>query len=411
MAAPSLAPLRNKVFARFWVGSFISNVGTIMEQVALGIYVQQRTGQAAWNGAVAALGFLPTALLSPFGGVLADRVSRRRLLVVTTTASLLLAAVMTAVVATEHGAPLVLAAISFGTGCANALGWPAFQSMLPDLVGPDELIAAVGLSNAQWNLARVVGPALAGITVAVAGVTTALAVNTASFLAVLGVLAVVQLPGTVSATAGQRVFGAIAEGWRYVRHDPPLWTVLRVQALNCVGASAYIGLIAAVARKVHGGGEGYTAVLSTAMGVGAVSAAFGLGGLVARVGVRRVLAGATVAMPVMSVAYALAPSRAAAALALAALAFSYMCSMLAVSSLNQMRAPAALRGRVLSISTMALGLLYPIAVSVQGRLGDAVGLRKAIVAFALAHALVIAWVRVARPRFLAPVGWPADRRV
>lgn len=404
MAAPSFAPLRNRVFARFFVGSFISNVGTIMEQIALGIYVQERTGQAAWNGVVAALGFLPTALLSPLGGVLADRISRRRLMVITTAVSLALAAVMTVVVATDHGHPLVLAAISFGTGCANALGWPAFQSMLPDLVGPDELIAAVGLSNAQWNLARVVGPALAGITVATAGVTVALAINTASFLAVLGVLAVVRLPSVVSATVGQRVLAAIAEGWRYVRGEPALWTVLRVQSLNCLGASAYIGLVPAVARKVHGGGEGYTAVLSTAMGIGAVSAAFSLGVLVSRVGVRRVLGGATVALPFASGAYALAPTRWLAAPALAVLAFSYMASLLAVSSVNQMRAPAALRGRVLSIGTMSLGVLYPIAVTVQGRLGDAWGLRKAILVFAVAHLGAVVLVRARERQPLVAVG-------
>ena len=406
MPGPSFAPFRHRVFALFWVGAFVSNVGTIMEQVALGIYVQQRTGQAGWNGAVAALGFLPTALLGPIGGVLADRVSRRTLMVVTTSASLVLAAGMTALVGTGHGAPGAIAAISFATGCANALAFPAFQSMLPDLVPGEDLIAAIGLSGAQWNLARVVGPALAGVTVAVAGVATALAVNAASFLAVLAVLAVVRLPPPSRASAGLSIRTAVAQGWRHVRRDPALSVATRTQALNCFFASAYIGLVPAVARKVFAGGEGFTAALSTAMGVGAVSSAVVFGSLVRRFGTRRVLVGVTLALPLATVGYAVSPTRLAALGGLAVLAFCYLTSLSTVSSVTQVRAPAELRGRILSVNTVVLGLLYPLAVSLQGRLGDAVGLRKAMLVFAAGHVATLVVVRAVRPRLTAPLDEP-----
>ncbi len=411
MPGPSFAPFRHRVFALFWVGAFVSNVGTIMEQVALGIYVQQRTGEAAWNGAVAALGFLPTALLGPLGGVLADRVSRRTLMVATTTASLTLAGVMTALVGTNHGAPAAIAAISFATGCANALAFPAFQSMLPDLVPRDDLIAAIGLSGAQWNLARVVGPALAGITVAFAGVTTALAVNTASFTAVLAVLWVVRLPPPGRSSVGMSVRAAFAQGLRYVRREPAMWIATRTQAVNCFFASAYIGLVPAVARKVFGGGEGFTAALSTAMGIGAVSSALAFGALVRRFETRRVLVTVTVALPVATVLYALAPTRPVALAGLAVLAFCYLTSLSTVSSVAQVRSPADLRGRILSVNTVTLGLLYPLAVSIQGRLGDVVGLREAMLVFAAGHVAVLVVVRLVRQGISAPLDAPSQLSV
>jgi MFS family permease len=343
--------------------------------------------------------------------VLADRVSRRTLMLATTAVSLAMAGAMTVLVGTDHGAPGAIAAISFATGCANALAFPAFQSMLPDLVPREDLIAAIGLSGAQWNLARVVGPALAGITVAAAGVTTALAVNTASFTAVLAVLWVVRLPPPGRASVGLSVRAAFAQGVRYVRREPALWVATRAQALNCFFASAYIGLVPAVARKVFGGGEGFTAALSTAMGIGAVTSALVFGAVVRRFETRRVLVAVTVALPAATVLYAVAPTRVVALVGLAVLAFCYLTSLSTVSSVAQVRSPADLRGRILSVNTVTLGLLYPLAVSIQGRLGDAVGLRRAMLVFAAGHVVALVVVRLARRGITAPLEAPAPGAV
>ncbi len=307
MTARSLRPFRYRTFSLFFAGSVVSNVGTIMESVALGYYVQQRTGQATWNGIVAALGFLPTAVLAPVGGALADRISRRKLLLIANGAAAVCAALMTFMVATNRGAPAVIALISFGAGASNALGWPALQSLLGELVPPEDLVAAVGLSAAQWNLARVIGPAVAALVISVGSVTWALAVNTASFFVVLAVFAVLPFAHRPKPQHHERVFASIQLGWAYVRRQPTLWSAFRLQWLNCLLGSAYIGLVPAVAAKVFHGGEGMTAALSTAMGVGAVGASFGFGSLVAAAGPRRVMIGATVGLPVATVFYGLAP--------------------------------------------------------------------------------------------------------
>ena len=403
MAARSFAPFRHRTFALFWCGSVVSNIGTIMEAVALGYYVQVHTGRATWNGIVAALGFLPTAVMAPVGGALADRLDRRHLLLASTMGATTLAALMTFVVASNRGAPATIAAIAFLAGSVNALGWPAFQSLLPELVPPEDLVAAVGLSAAQWNLARVIGPVVAGLVISFGSVSWALGINTVSFFSVLAVLLVIRFPARPPTINPAPIAAAIRAGWTYLRGEPSLWTAFRIQWLNCFLASGYIGLVPAVARKVFHGDKGLTAAMSSAMGVGAVLATLGFGSLAGRVGVRRVLLGATLGLPVATVVYAAAPRPWLGMIGLAALAFCYLSSLSSTTAIAQTTAPAALRGRVLASNAMGLGLLYPVAVFSQGVLGDAIGLRWAMTTFAAILAAVLLAVALFKPAFVRPL--------
>jgi MFS family permease len=403
----SFAPFHYRNFALFWIGSFVSNIGTVMEAVALGIYVQDRTGQAAWNGIVAALGFLPTGLGAPLGGALADRMSRRRLIFVSTAAMTVLATLMTYVVATHRGAPVTIALISLSAGFANALGWPAFQSLLPELVPSEDLVAAVGLASAQWNLARVVAPVAAALVIGFLGVPWALGFNAVSFVAVLVVVALVQLPPSPRTRSGIGVWRSITDGLHYVRSTPALRTNIQILVFNVLGASAYIGLVPAVARKVFHGGKNLTSVFSTALGVGAVLAAIALHRLVSRFSLRGVIVGVTIYLPCVTLLYAASPNPAVAFVAIAGLGFGHLTGMLACSTVVQTRVPSELRGRAISINTLGLGTAYPIAVVLQGWLGDRIGLRGAMVAFAAVAVAGISLTRVLRPGFTAPLGDPA----
>src|SRR5579863_9294599 len=165
MALTSLRPLRSRNFALLWSAALVSNVGSWMQTVALGVVVTVRTHDPLWTGAVAAAAFIPLGLLAPLGGALADRLDRRRWLIVTTLGETGAAAVL-AVLAAGHAPALAMVAMAFVGGTCAAVGFPAYQAMLPDLVPRDELLAAVSLSSAQFNLGRVVGPALAGLVLA-----------------------------------------------------------------------------------------------------------------------------------------------------------------------------------------------------------------------------------------------------
>src|SRR6202142_4215943 len=134
-----------------------------MQTVALGFVITARTHNPLWTGLVAAAAFLPMGLLAPLGGVLADRLDRRRWLIVTTLAEMAFAAVLAVLAGTGHDPPGVLVVLAFLGGAAGAIGFPAYQAMVPDLVPKEDLLGAVSLSSAQFNLGRVIGPALAGL--------------------------------------------------------------------------------------------------------------------------------------------------------------------------------------------------------------------------------------------------------
>lgn len=370
----SLAPLRHRRYAALWSGAFLSNIGTWMETVAVGVLVTTETGQAGWAGLVAAAGFLPSGLIGPFGGALADRLSRRRLLLTTTTVQALLAGVLTALAATGSAEPPIVTLIVLGSGCAMALGFPSYQSLMPDLVPREDLAGAVALGAVQWNLGRVIGPALAGIVIATGGYEWAFAINTVSFLAVIAAIAPLRLPAP-RPRAGESIIESIREGLRFARDEPGIRAVIGYMALTSVLAAPFIALVPAFAVKVfHNPDEG-TSALVTAQGVGAVMMALLLANLAARHGHRRVLLGCLWSLPAALTLYALAPTLVLGAVAMLAVGFLYLGCLSSFMTIAQLRAPAELRGRVMSALMVLLGVLYPLASIAQGAIADEIGLR------------------------------------
>src|SRR5262249_3698003 len=141
----SLRPLRHRNFALLWSSALVSNIGSWMQTVAVGALVVQVTGRASWAGLVAAAAFLPIGLLGPVGGAMADRVDRRLFLLATTVGETAFATVLAIAYATHHATPGVVTLIVFGGGCFAALGLPSYQAMIPDMVGPEDLLGAISL--------------------------------------------------------------------------------------------------------------------------------------------------------------------------------------------------------------------------------------------------------------------------
>jgi len=392
----SLAPLRHRRFALIWSGAFASNVGTWMETIGVGILVTTTTGQASWTGVVAAAGFVPNAVLGPFGGALADRLHRRTLLAVTTTVQLLLAGVLTLLAASGTPGPLLVTMIVLASGCAGALGFPAYQAILPDLVPREELTSAVALSAAQFNLGRVIGPALAGIVIAIGGYAWAFGVNMLSFLFVLGALALVRLPAP-AAPPTEGIFRSIGTGFRFARADPGIRTAFTLLALNSFLAAPFIALVPAVALKVFGDETRGTAVLVTAQGLGAVTMALVIGALTVRMGRRRTLFTVFAATQVSLLVYAGAPTLAIGAVTIFVVGFWYLGALSSSTTVAQLRAPAALRGRVVSVAMLILGSMYPLGAVTQGWVADRIGLRATTAGAAVLMLIVMGVAYLIRP--------------
>ena len=399
MALPrSLAPLRHRRYAMFWTGAFTSNIGTWMETVAVGILVTTSTGQAGWAGIVAAAGFVPNALVGPFGGALADRVSRRRLLLTTTTIQTILAGTLCFLAAIDQVHPGVVTLIVFAAGCVQAIGFPSYQAILPDLVPRSELPAAVALGSAQWNLGRVIGPALAGIVITLGGFEWAFAINTVSFLAVIAAIAPLELPPPPH-TGGESIPTAIRNGARFAIREPGIRSVIGYLSLNSLLAAPFIALVPAVALKVFDSGESGTAALVTAQGVGAVTMALLLGGAIARLGHRRLLRGVLTGLPIALAGYALAPELWVAVIAIFFVGFFYLGCLSSFTTIAQLRAPAELRGRVMSALMVLLGTLYPIGSILQGAIADETSLRVTTLGTALLLGISLVVIRVFRPGY------------
>ncbi len=399
MALPrSLAPLRHRRYAMFWTGAFTSNIGTWMETVGVGILVTKSTGQAGWAGLVAAAGFVPNALIGPFGGALADRLPRRRLLLTTTTVQTIMAGLLCFLAAVGDAHPGVVTLIVLLSGCASAIGFPSYQAILPDLVPREELPAAVALGSAQWNLGRVIGPALAGVVISLGGFEWAFAINTVSFLAVIAAIAPLKLPAP-RPTEGESIPTAIKNGARFAVREPGIRSVIGYMGLNSLLAAPFIALVPAVALEVFHAGESGTAVLVTAQGLGAVTMALLLGGVVARFGHRRVVRGVLTGLPLALLLYALAPELWVAAIAIFFVGLFYLGCLSSFTTIAQLRAPAELRGRVLSALMVLLGTLYPIGAIAQGAIADATSLRIVTGGTAALLALALVGIRVFRPDY------------
>ena len=408
----SFAPLRHPAYARLWTGAFISNIGTWMESIALGIYVTKHTNQAAWTGTVAAAAFVPIAFFSPIGGALADRYPRRLLMIVTSLVQTALAGLLTVLFVTGHPSAPTITLIALGNGMCAALGFPSFQAMLPDLVPVEDLPGAIALSSAQYNLGRVIGPAAAGIVIALGGPRHGYAwaegVNSASFLAVVAVMLVLTLPPPSAHARAERFLRSIADGFRFVRRDPGLRVTALAMCLNTFLAAPFIALVPAMALKVLHSGTGGTTVLITAQGIGAVLMAFSLGTLVERYGSRRILMTLMSLLPFALAAYAVAPDLAVSALALFAVGLLYLGALSSFTTIAQLRVPSEIRGRVLAVFTVILGSLYPLGAIVQGRIADSAGLRATTAGGAALMALTMLVTRLARPGISTAIDAPAD---
>ncbi len=398
---PRLSSLRafdHPGYFAVWVGALVSTIGTWMETVAMGVYVTQETGRAEWTGGIVALTFLPSVVLSPLGGALADRFDRRAYVALGTVVQLLLAGVLTLLSFTHQLSVPAVAVVSLLHGCASTLINPAFTALLAELVPPRDLHSAVSLNSAQFNLGRIIGPALAAAVLGVGGTSWALLINTLSFVAVLVALSRVQVPPRETVTASKSLWSEIAHGVSVVRGDSDiklmLWSTLFIAAL----VAPFIGLVPVFAIREFHQGAAATSLLVTCQGAGAVTAALVVGTLVDTLGQRRLLGILATVIGAVSAVYWLSPALPVAACIIFLLGGAYMMLMTGTHAFCQSRVPRELQARVSSLYSMVLGGAYSLGVWGLGALADRVGLRFVMVTASVLFLALVLTLRLLRPR-------------
>ncbi|MEW1636833.1 MFS transporter [Streptomyces sp. NPDC093801] len=276
-------------FRLFFAGQSVSLIGTWMQAVAQSWLVLQLTGSGTILGLVVAAQFLPVLLGGPYGGLLADRADKHRLLMATQSAQAALALALGLLTVTHAVRLWTVVVLAVGLGAVNAVDIPTRQTFVPELVGPELLRNAVGLNSILISATRAIGPAVAGILIATAGVGACFLANAASFLAVLLALRLMHTGRLQPSGALERAPGQLTEGLRYVRRTAGLWAPLAMMAL--IGTLAYefqVVLPLLVRTVLHGGPQTY-GFLTAAMGLGSVAgglavAAVGRAGVVPLIG-------------------------------------------------------------------------------------------------------------------------------
>ena len=406
----SFRPLRHKPFALLWSANLVSNIGTWMQTVAVGALVTERTGRASWTALVAVAAFLPIGVLAPVGGALADKLERRRWLAVGNLVEAGLATVLAVLSATGRASAGAVTLVVLLNGCVAALVLPFQQALVPDLVERDDVLAASSLGLTTYNMGRVVGPALAGLVIAVSSFTWAFVVNAVSFFAVVAALAAIRLQTRPVDGEGLGLGARIRAGARAARAEPGCRGAIILIALAAFLVAPFIALIPAKASLVSGGGARATAAatgaMTTAQGVGAVVGALLLAPLATRFGRRRMLVSYLLGTPAALCLYAATSSVVPAVAALVAVGGIYVGILAGLSTVVQLRAPAEYRARVLSLFFVALGTIYPVGTLVQGWLADRIGLAETTVVGALALAGAVAAIGLARPTMLAALDDP-----
>ncbi|MFK0173776.1 MFS transporter [Streptomyces sp. NPDC090306] len=283
------APLRHRTFRTLWTAQLGSNVGTWMQTVGAQWMLVRQPHAAALTSAVQAASLLPVLFLSLPGGVLADVVNRKTMLVWLAASMAAVCGALTALTSAGLATPAVLLALTFLLGCGQALMNPAWQAIQPELVPREEIPAASALGSLNVNAARAVGPAVAGLLIAVAGTRVVFGINALSFVGICFAVATWRRQSTTVGEA-EHMRPALAAGTRYVRAAPGVRRILLRAALFVVPASALWGLLPVVARVRLGLGSGGYGLLLGALGVGAVAGAAFMKPATAALGRNRLLA-------------------------------------------------------------------------------------------------------------------------
>jgi MFS family permease len=406
----TFAALANPNYRLYFGGQAISLVGTWMQTIAQSYLVFTLTHSAIDVGYVVALQTIPVLILGPYGGVVADRVDKRKLMIALQTMMGLLALTLGLLTVTGVVTVWMIGVLAFLLGLNNTFENPSRQAFVMEMVGPEQVRNAVTLNSVMVNAARAVGPAIAGILIAVAGSGVCFLVNAVSFVAVVTSLIRMDVSALTPTTPMIRARGQLMEGLRYVKGEVSLAVPLAMMAIvGCLAYEFQVSLPVMASRAFNGGSETY-GFITASMGVGAVigglwAAGHGKPGLLPMV---RTSAAFGVAIAVAAVA----PDLWLELIALAAVGAASVTFLSKGNTTLQLGAAPQMRGRVMALWSVAFLGSTPIGGPIVGAIaqhaGPRWGLGLGAVACFIAALLGLSVLRRVRRTTAAEVPPPAD---
>jgi MFS family permease len=399
--------LQHRNYRLYAVGDAVSLIGNWVQKVAIGWLTWQLTESGTWLGIVAFADLCPAIVLSPIGGVIADRGDPRRMSMISQMFASAQALVLLALTWLALIDIWSLVVLSLLRGSIAAINQPARMSLMPNLIPPDDLPSAIALNSVLANMARFVGPAIAGAVIVAGGVSGAFAINAASYVVLIYALWAIDVRENAPHHARRAMWTQIAAGYRYVYQHAGIGPLLLIFSATTVLVRPVTELLPAFADRVFDMGAQGLAWMTSAIGLGAM-----VGGLtmVRRASTERLVRAAVGSLAGLSlsiIAFTLVPSFWVGLVLLFAFGFANTGSSIGTQSLVQGSVDDALRGRVMSL----YGVLFrggpAIGALIIGSLADQFGLQWPVAVAALLCLGVSAWAMTRRSALVRALSKPA----
>lgn len=363
--------LHHRNYRLYFIGQLVSLIGSWTQTTTLMWIAHQKTSLAQWPAYLVAMQIGPTFFFGPLGGSLADRVSKRRLIFFTQACFLVTAGLLLGLYWCDQLSLMAMLLIMFMHGCVQAVDLPARLSFVPSLVPREDLVNAVALNSLLFNVARAIGPAIAGLLLKFGGPGWCFLVNGISYLAVLLALVMMTLPPKEE---GQTVAKDQAGGFRMIFRERQLLTLVIVAGLAAIGGWPLLALLPSFASTVLLQGEdGYTTMLSC-IGIGALLAALTAATFGSEDRRRRILIGGLVFVSIALAILAVTDHRLVAYGACVLFGYGMILFFATGQAVVQLSVTDQDRGKVMGVWAMILSAGVPMGNLVFGPTADAIGL-------------------------------------
>jgi len=396
-ASSTFAAMRHRNFQLYFGGQLISNIGTWMQIIAQAWVVYQIGHSELTLGLVAFASAIPTLLISPWGGVVVDRVSRRNLLIMTQTGAMLLAfilAILTFSGVVKEWHVIALAAL---LGVVNAFDAPARQAFVPEMVGKEDLPNAIAMTSMMFNSARIIGPAIAGLLLAIIGAAWCFALNGISFFAVIIGLWLMKLPPHRTVHNPASPWKQLVSGVQYTARNRDLSALILLSLVFSIFGISYSTVLPAFVEKIlHQGAMAYGWV-NAASGFGAVTGAFILAHRVSHGRRGQLLVLTNIAFPLLLIAFSFTTLYPLSLLLAYGLGVGFMVQFTTINTLLQTRVEDNFRGRVMGLYTITFFGFAPFGNLLIGYLGQTLGLGIAMTLFAVCSLILSRLVLMKTP--------------
>jgi len=395
----TFSALRSSNFRLYFAGQLISTAGTWMQNIAQAYLVFAITQNPLWSGVVACAAGLPLILLAPVAGVIVERYPRRDLMIVTQTVQMILAFILTVLMIANIVQVWQIIVLAFILGITNAFDFPARQTFIVEMVGREDLQSGIQLNSLLNSSSRLLGPAAAGVALVAVGAAWCFFLNGLSFIAVIFSLVLMKVPFAIHRRSSSAPMRQLREGLAYSQGDSLIAPLLLMTA--CVGLFTLPinQLFAAfAAQALNSPTDGYSAI-AVGNGVGAVLAGGLVGWMAARFGRGRVIGVMVVLASISNILLALQRTVVPATILSALAGLFTVSEVVSLNTLIQAAVPDELRGRVMSLYSLAFFGLSPFGALVLGIVASQIGTANAVLISAIlggviAGGLLVRWPNV-----------------